>query len=144
MEVIKVGRIYRKPKNYLRESLICSCDCPVMYNEKDPRIYLGDIKVKYSVKPIKNNNKHSINKNITSNSYWNTIYSHWGEFDEVVELPELFSKLNDDEFTVKVSEFTRDNRQMPFICEIEVYNIRKYEHLKKVSERKNKLKNIMS
>ena len=142
MKVIKVSSSYRKPKNYSRKSLICSCDCPVMYNEEEPRIHLDNIKVKYSVKTIKHS-KYTSTKNTYTKGRWGTTYSHWGEFDDVVELPEMFSKLNDDEFSVKLSEFTRDNRQMPYICEIEVYNMKKYKTLKIQEQRSKKLKNIM-
>jgi len=143
MIIKKVGRIYKKPKNYSRKALVCSCQCPVMYNESEPAIHLDNIMVKYSVKQIKNRSNYDKGVNYRNNHHWDMTYSYWGEFNKVVELPKLFSKLNDEDFTVKISDFSRDNRQMPYICEIEVYNVEKYKQLKIVEQRSSKLKNIL-
>lgn len=145
MEIIKTGNNSMKPKNYSRKSLICTCDCQVVSSESTPRVLLDNVVVKYKVKPIKGNKyTHGISKNEFKDSRWGTTYySYWGEFDGIVELPDLFKKLNDDEFSIKTAFFTRDNRQMPFVSEIEVYNTEKYNILKLKTQRNKKLKNII-
>lgn len=144
MQVIKGSYYVRKPKNYSRKGFICQCDCSVMYNEKNPPIKLDTIKVKYKLKKIENNNlthKEVYKKNRNT---WMASTKYWGEFDKVVELPKLFESLSESEFSVKTSSFERDGVQVPFIYQIEIYNINKYISLKTKQNRKKKLKNILN
>lgn len=122
----------RKPKNYSRKECICSCECPISNNGK----IIDRIMVKYEVEP--NKNIYKIN-NKNKNKF---MLFYWGNFKEVIQLSPIFDKLEDDDFVIKTSYFTRDNIQMPFIYGIEIKNIEKYKMLKLKEERRKKLGKI--
>lgn len=129
-----LGSNKQKPRNYSRKNYICSCECPICDDGK----IIDRFMVKYEIEPNKNIIKQSKNY---GHGRWST-YSYWGKFGKVIELPSIINKMNDDEYIVKTGHFTRDNIQVPFICEIEILNIQKYNMLKTQIQRKKKLKNL--
>lgn len=122
-----------KPINYKRKNKCCTCVTRIV-KSNDTRV-MDLITVKYSVTPNDGNIKSSnIKKKLRHN-----IYSYWGVFDQVLEIPEIFNKMNEDDYYVHVSNFLRDNILMPFIDYIQINNIEKYENLKNKENRKQKL-----
>jgi hypothetical protein len=131
---------WKTPKNFSRKGKICSCLCPVlrMGDKKFFDILIENVIVKYEVEPNQTTSyiHHSLKKN-----QWST-YEYWGEFKQVIELPEIFSKLDKEDYTIKTGTFTRDNIQMPCVAEILILNIDKYLKIKNREERRNKLNKI--
>jgi len=129
------------PKNYSRKGLICTCLCTI---EVDTIVDKKLIKVVYSVNPTGGDSKPPTTKNGKWKQYWNQSYSNWGTFNEIVELPDIFSKLEDDDYIIEISNFKRDHVMMPFIKKIIIVNLSKYNNLKLKLDRKNKINNINS
>ena len=118
MKIIKDSKISVKPKNYERRKTICSHLCYVSLGDK---LY-EYLKVVYEVEPSGSGNapiKQSKNK-------WKPTYCDWGTFKEIIEIPEIFSKLDEEDYTVYISKFVRDNVLMPCISEILIKNIVNY------------------
>lgn len=67
-----------------------------------------------------------------------------GEFKQVIELPKIFDKLNDDDFEIQIGFFTRDKVEVPFIYGISIVNIQKYQMIKIKEDRMKKLNKISS
>lgn len=130
----------QKPKNYSRKNSICSCECPIRLDGKT----IDKFMIKYEIEPDKSIKK--IIPNIKSNygiKYWATgTNTYWGKFKKVVELPEVLNKMENDEYLIKTGHFTRDNIEVPFVYEIEILNIQKYNTTKIQLERNKKIKNL--
>jgi hypothetical protein len=109
----------------------------------DVTTILNNIKVIYSVNPTGGNSKPLLTKNGKFKQYWEKSYCYWGTFNEIVELPYIFSKMNDDDYTIITSYFKRDHVYMPFIEKIIINNLSEYNLLKIKNDRKNKLSNIL-
>lgn len=140
MKITTIGNNLSKPKNYSRKGKICSCLCPIIYGDKS-KLYVERAIVKYEVEPKKESSSYipKLNKN-----QWAT-HECWGTFTKTIELPEIFSKLDEEDYVVKTGTFTRDNIQMPCVAEILILNVNKYLNIKNREERKkklNKIKNI--
>lgn len=131
-----LGGNRQKPKKYSRKKYICSCECPV-YSED---LVIDRIMVQYEIMPNKELNKYT-KVNQYNTGRWGTSYAYWGTFKRVVDLS-IVNKMNDEDYIVKTSTFTRDNVQVPFICGIEVLNGQKYESIKIQHQRKGKLKKL--
>jgi len=101
------------------------------------KMWIERVMVKYEVEP--NRNLNYIPK--LKKNQW-ASHSYWGEFKKIIELPPIFSKLNEDDFDVYTASFTRDGVQMPFIYEIRILNTNKYLKIKITEERRNKLLKI--
>jgi len=131
-----------KPKNYSRNLLVCICQCIITNN----KIVIDRIMVKYEVEPNKDRISDygtytpKINK---GRNTWSS-YQFWGEFKQVLELPQIFYKLEEKDFIIKTGYFTRDCIQMPFIYEIEIVNFQKYNNIKTKDDRRNKLRKIIN
>ena len=137
-----VGGNKRKPKNYTRNVFICLCECPVYAVGGED---LDKIMVKYEIEPSKDKSPYNPGKFRTNYKYnWQTMYRYWGTFKRVVELSPILNKMNDNEYIIKTSTFTRDNVQVPFIWNIEILNVQKYNLLKVQLQRKGKLKKIIN
>ena len=130
-----LGGNKQKPKNYSRKKYICSCECPIYFENEQ----LDKIMVKYEIVPNKENKYIKVNK--YNPGRWGTSYAYWGTFKRVVDLS-IVNKMDDEDYIVKTSTFTRDNIQVPFICGIEVLNGQKYESIKIQQQRKGKLKKL--
>jgi hypothetical protein len=130
---------YIKPKNFSRKVFICSCQCTVLSRDLtySTAVVYENVMVKYEVEPNKDLNYEEL----LNRKYWSQKIS-WGKFKKVVELPLIFSKLNEEDFIVYIGHFTRDKVLMPFISKIEILNIEKYNILKIKEQRKDKLKKI--
>ncbi len=127
-----------KPKNFSRKIFICSCLCPVVPKDSKGSNYVLDkVMVKYEIIP----NKDFHYEEPRSKHYWSS-YEHWGDFKKVIELPPIFSIMNDDDFIVYTGYFVRDKVQMPFISKIEIINPEKYKMLILKEQRKDKLNKI--
>ena len=125
----------QKPRKFSRKVFICSCECAVIPNAS--KNILDKVIVKYEIEY-----DQDFNYSYTpQKSYWGS-YQYWGKFKKIVELPKIFEKLNDNEYTIYTGYFTRDNCQMPCIYKIEILNESKYLNLKKQEERKKKLNTI--
>ena len=123
-----------KPKNFSRKKFICSCTTNICFEEKK----IDEINVKYEVIPYKKTHKIT---HISKHKWTTTPY--WGEYNKVVELPELFKDMIDGaDYTIKVDSFSRDNVLMPYISQINIFDKKLYENLKTKEIRKNKLLNI--
>jgi hypothetical protein len=143
MKIKHSDNTYFKPKNFSRNVLICSCLCPIVpsttfYADK---MKCELVKVKYEVKPNKESYYSSSCSNRITRNHWSNS-QYWGEFVKVVELPPIFDKLDEEDFIVKTSYFTRDDQKMPGIYEIEIVNYKKYELIKLKEERTRKLNNL--
>lgn len=123
----------QKPRNYSRKGYICSCECPILDDGK----IIDKIMVKYEIEPNKKVDTY-YKKSLKGKYSWET-YKYWGTFKQVIQLSPIFDKLEDDDYIVKTSTFTRDNVQVPFICEIYINNIEKYKKIKTMLERKAKI-----
>jgi len=135
----KYDKSFTTPKNYSRKGVICNCLCSV---EVGANLYVNSIKVVYSVNPTGGNSKPPKSKNGKWNQYWKDNYCYWGTFNEILELPYIFSKLKDEDYTILTSNFKRDHVLMPFVDKIIIHNIDEYNILKLQSDRKNKLGKI--
>ena len=129
-----VGYNLSKPKRFSRKNNICSCLCPIIVGDK----VLDRVMIEYKITPNKSLSYIPIRKGT-----WST-YQNYGEFENFVELPEVFTKLviNED-FEVRTGFFERDNIQMPFVYSITILNTSKYNLSKKRIERRKKLTNIL-
>lgn len=123
-----------KPKNFSRRGYICTCLCPVFYDNKK----IDDIIVKYELEKGNSNNSYipKLRKN-----QWST-YQYWGKFKKIVELPPYFNNLVNYKYIT--SSFTRDGIQMPFVYRIEIEDLEKYLIEKKKIDRKDKLNKIIN
>jgi len=132
---------YITPKNYSRKNLICTCLCSLQLDSET--LIVNNIKVIYSVNPTGGYSKIPITKNGKWKQYWNNDYSYWGEFNEIIELPYIFSKMKNEDYTIMTSYFKRDHVFMPFIDRIIINNLTEYNILKLQYDRKNKLSKIV-
>jgi len=138
MKIYKADSNLKKPKNFSRKSKICSCLCPITYEQILPN-KTEKVIIKYEVEPNKESSNY-ISK--LKKNQW-TTYEHWGELTKIIELPKIFEKLDEEkDFYVKTAYFLRDHIQMPFIYEIVITNFQKYLTIKKKEERRNKLNKI--
>lgn len=133
MKIFKIGTNLSKPKNYSRKDKICSCLCPIFFSNQIERVM-----VKYEVEPNKQQTNFipKLKKN-----QWST-YEYWGEFKQIIQLPDIFSKLNEEDYVIKIGSFLRDNIQMPCISHIDIINTQKYLNIKNKEERRKKLVKI--
>jgi hypothetical protein len=147
MIIKHTDRYSSKPKNYSRKMFICTCQCPIITiqpsSHKDK--VLDRVMVKYEIEFNKDRN-YNINSvvNYKPSRYNYTNHQYWGKFKQVIEIPALFYKLEDEDYIVKTATFERDGVRVPFICEIEILNIEKYEIVKNKQERKKKLNKIIN
>lgn len=121
-----------KPKNFSRKGFICSCLCPVYFNNK----LIDNIMIKYELE--KNEYRNTYYPKLKKNQ-WST-YQYWGKFKKIVELPIYFNNLV--KYNYNIGSFTRDGIQMPFVISIEIEDLDKYLIEKKKVDRKNKLNKI--
>ena len=133
MKIESIGQYLSKPKKYSRNIFICNCECRVYATSV--ALLLDRVMVKYEVEPNKVLHKTKLKKN-----NWDSQY--WGKFKQVIELPSVFSKLDEKDFIIKTGFFTRDGVQMPFIHEISILNAQKYLLIKNQEDRKQKLSKI--
>jgi hypothetical protein len=128
--------IGRKPKNYSRkitkDGFICSCQCSVIIKFKSTfeSLFLYNIMVKYEIEPPE---KRYNFKN---------VQQYAGKFKKIIELPEFFDKLDNEDYIISVSHFNRDGWKTPFPYQIEIVNIKKYESIKLKEDRRKKLINL--
>lgn len=124
-----------KPKNYSRKVYICTCTTIIFFDNKK----LDEIKVKYEVEPNKSK------KNFNNKNYkWYTP-PYWGTYKKIVELPEYFNKMEEqNDYVIKTSTFLRDGVSMPYVSAIFINNKEKYESLKLQENRKSKLNNFLN
>lgn len=139
----------QKPKNYSRKMYICSCQCPIVTfdtnTNKSYNIIIDRMMVKYEIEFNTDSKYTPLSKyNKNKYSYTNTNYQNFGKFKQVIEIPSVFYKLNDDDYVIKVSRFERDGVMVPFISEIEILNIKNYEIIKNQLDRKKKLNKIIN
>jgi len=132
MKIESVGHNLEKPKKYSRKLFICTCECRVY----SISLVLDRVMVKYEVEPNKVLSTIKLKK-----TQWGS-YQYWGQFKQVIELPSVFSKLDEKDFIIKTGFFTRDGVQMPFIHEISILNAQKYLLIKNQEDRKQKLSQI--
>jgi hypothetical protein len=141
MKVFRLGQ-KNKPNNFSRKGVICSCLTPIIELDGSGRPKIIEKKIiKYSVEPNKNLNRDLISPIKIRKNLW-TTWQYWGEFNNIVELPPVFSKLDEKDYDIEIATFTRDNIQMPFIFNIIIKNSSKYNNLKLKEERKKKLFNL--
>lgn len=147
MKIYRAGSNLIKPKNFSRKGKICSCLCPIQINSST---YLLPNPASLSPKTEKVIIKYEVETNTESSNYmpklkknqWST-YERWGEFKNVIELPKIFEKLDEEkDFYIKIAYFLRDNIQMPFVYEIVITDYQKYKNIKNKEERRNKLNKI--
>lgn len=124
-----------KPKNFSRKGKICSCLCRILNGNTGNNI--EKVMVKYEVTPNTNSLSY-----IRPKKYTWANHQYWGEFKQIIELPKVFSKLEDEDYTIKIGSFSRDNIQMPYVAEILILNVNKYLKIKNAEERRNKLNKI--
>lgn len=128
-----------KPKNYSRKGNICSCLTKSYYYGEGKSNFLDFFMVKYEIEF----NKDLDSKLIKLKKYqWTSYHPHFGTFKKIIELPKIFSMLDEDEYEVNTGTFTRDGIEVPFIYQILIKNKKKYIKLKTQLERKNKLNNL--
>ena len=136
IKIRHVGSI-ENPKNYSKKGTICSCLCFISYENN---ILDKNIQVSYEVIP--NMDRISLKYGAvtrTRRSRSKQTITNWGTFKQIIELPKIFDKLNDDDFIIKVGYFTRDKVEMPAVSSIQIINLQKYQILKKNEDRKKKL-----
>jgi len=132
---------FTTPKNYSRKGVICTCLCSIELD--NIRTELNSIKVVYSVNPTGGYSIPKLSKNGRLKKYWKTNYCNWGTFNEIIEIPYIFSKLKNEDYTIITSFFKRDHVMMPFVEKIIINNLSEYNLLKLKIDRKNKLGNII-
>jgi hypothetical protein len=118
------------PKNYARKGTICSHLCYISLGDKQ----FEYVKIKYEVEP--GEGRAPIHQKKGKHS---PVYQNWGTFKKIIEMPEAFSQLDEEDFTIMISSFHRDNVLMPCIGEIIIKNIEKYKNIKLKLSRKGKL-----
>lgn len=123
----------RKPKNYSKKGTVCSVTCIIL--DTAGNILDRNQKIVYEVEPNKDRLVFS-----RVNTRKNRAY--WGSVKNIIELPSLFDKLADDDFSINTGYFTRDNVEMPYVTSIEIKNGEKYKILKTKEDRKKKLTKI--
>ena len=152
MNISSVGHSLKKPKKYSRNLFICSCECPIYsgnlriiryqnYGTRKQGIpgrpwFLDRVMVKYEVEPNKVLYRPRLQKN-----QWGTP-QYWASFKQIIELPTIFSRLDEEDFIIRIGYFTRDSVQVPFINEISILNLEKYLMIKNREERRKKLNKI--
>ena len=124
-----------KPKNFSRKVFICSCQCVISCGSNA----LEYVTVKYEVDPNKELHYYAERKK----SFWSTPHI-WGKIKRIIELPSMFSKLDEEDFIVYTGYFRRDNVDMPFVSNIEIFNIEKYKKIKLQEQRKEKLSKLIT
>ena len=134
MKIKSVGNNLKKPKKYSRNLFICTCECKI-YSTSISHL-LDKAIVKYEVEPNKCLSTYKLKK-----TQWGS-YQYWGQFKQVIELPPVFSKLDEDDFIIKTGFFERDGVQMPFIHNISILNTKKYLLIKNQEDRRIKLSKI--
>jgi len=127
-----------KARKYSRKGFICSCECSIIISIGKTDHITDLIMVKYKIEPTGN-----VYIDDWKKYSWSTP-TIWAKFKEIIEIPEIFSKMNDDEYIIYTSYFLRDKVQVPFIQNIEILNSDKYLLIKNQELRKKKLKNIGS
>jgi len=143
MKIVTIGNNLCTPKNYSRKGKICSCLCPIISGSIGtkrgdvPKLNIERGMVKYEVEPKK---ESSYIPKLKKNQ-WAT-HEYWCTFTKIIELPKIFSKLDEEDYVVKTGTFTRDNIQMPCVAEILIVNVNKYLKIKMIEERRNKLNKI--
>lgn len=135
MKILDSHSTSLQPKNYARKATICSHLCYISLGDKQ----FEYVKVVYEVEPTGDGKAPIHQKKGKFESYRN-----WGKFKQIIELPETFSQLDEEDFTVMISSFKRDNVLMPCISEILIKNIEKYKNLKLKQNRKGKLLKIIN
>lgn len=130
-----------KPKNFSRFCFICSHDCVISSYEgsfgKDVIHELLKFKVSYEVQG--NNNDISPLRHRGS---YKIKYKYWGKFIKLIDYPSILDELNDEDYILNISHFKRDRVLMPFVMNIQIINIEKFNIIKLKLDRKNKLKLI--
>lgn len=123
------------PKKYSRKGLICTCECFIT-DENSKTIDTGLIR--YKVKPCRSSSFFSN----TKKNRWGSS-PNWGEFEDIVELPELIKKMNKIPL-IQDGYFKRDGVHMPFIHSLILNNdmVNEYLIIKKQVERNKKLKSL--
>jgi hypothetical protein len=120
-----------KPFKYSRkiskDGFICTCETMIVTKHINDEITY--VVVKYEIEPPKERSK-----------YIKSQYS--GTFKKMIEMPDIFSKLDSDDYKVNVSHFMRDGWKVPYPRSIEIINIEKYEFLKLKDDRRKKLINL--
>jgi len=134
MKIKSIGLNLEKPKKYSRKLFICTCECRVYSTSTS--LILDRIIVKYEVEPNKVLSTIKLKKTQWGNNHY------WGQFKQVIELPSIFSKLDESDFIIETGFFKRDGVQMPFIHEISISNAQKYFLIKNQEDRKQKLSKI--
>jgi len=142
IKTINFDNCFTTPKNYSRKGVICTCMCSVEVDSV--RTEVNSIKVVYSVNPTGGNSKPPVSKNGKWKQYWNNNYCYWGTFNEIVELPYIFSKMKNEDYTIITSYFKRDHVLVPFIVKIVINNLIEYNILKLQIDSKNKLGKIQN
>jgi len=125
---------WNTPKNYSRKNTICTCLCIVASEVKT----IEYVKVKYEVSPT----GKGVAPIRQPKKKYKPAHQDWGTFKQAIEIPEIFNKLDDEDYTVMVGTFLRDNVSMPFISAIIINNIEKYNIIKQKEERRKKLSKI--
>ncbi len=147
MNIKYIDGYSQKPKNYSRKMFICTCQCPIMTfdtnTNKKYNIIIDNVTVKYEIEFNKDKQFTPVS-NYSKNKYSYTNYQNFGKFKQVIQIPSVFYKLNDEDYVVKVARFERDGVMVPFISEIEVLNIKNYEIIKNQLDRKKKLNKIIN
>lgn len=138
------GTWHSKPKNYSRkitkDGYICSCLCPIRLGIAS--IHFDYAMIKYEIEPNKNiARNNSVDKKY---KYSYQSYQYSGTFKKLIELPKYFDYLDETDFNYKTGHFTRDGIEVPFVYEIEVVNVEKYNIAKNRCERKKKLNKIIN
>jgi hypothetical protein len=127
--------IHTKPKNYSRKLNECSCLVPIYL--KHDTTHSDYVTIKYKIELNKDKDKIKFSTSLSQYQY-----RYFGKFKEIIEMPEIFSILSEEDFVIIVSYFTRDGIQVPFVCKIEIENDKKYQQLKNNKVRKQKLNKL--
>ena len=130
----------RKPKNYSKKGTVCSVLCIIL--DTAGNILDRNQKVVYEVEPNKDRIYSEARHNTFSRVNTRKNRAYWGSVKNMIELPSLFDKLADDDFSINTGYFTRDNVEMPYVTSIEIKNGEKYKILKTKEDRKKKLTKI--
>jgi len=138
------GSHHSKPKNYSRKiskyGFICSCLCPIRLGISS--IHFDEAMIKYEIEPNKNIRRDDSVDKKYANKYSYRSFQYSGSFKRIIELPKHFNQLDEEDFNYKIGHFTRDGIEVPFIYEIEIVNVEKYNIAKNRSDRKNKLNKL--
>ena len=141
MKLKDFGTNLQTPKNFSRKGNICSCLCRVLLlgTSDFDAIYLNNIQIKYEIIPNKKRKNNFWRNTKFGRDQWSTYY---GEFSKIIELPPIFSELDEEDYTIVIGSFKRDQIQMPFVHSVEIENVKKYQILKTKEDRRNKLNKL--